>query len=88
MFSITSEHLLLHAADTVAGVSRGSDGDGVTLSTQQTLQFTVGAVGLAGDIVARRCRSCDFIEQSPIAGLPVNQRHVAVAVHLGLDIPR
>lgn len=52
MFSITSEHLLLHGADAAAGVSRGSDGDGVVLSTQQTIQFAVGAVGLTGDVVA------------------------------------
>lgn len=87
MLSLTSEHLLLHGADAAAGVSSGSDGDQVALSTQQTIQFAVGAVGLTGDVMARRCRRLHLVEQSSVAGLPVHQRHLAVAVHLGLDVP-
>lgn len=86
--SITSEQLLCHAGDAAAGVSHGSDGDGVAPSTQQTLQTTVGAVGLTGDVVAQCVGRHDFVEQSSVAGLPVHQRHLAVAVHLRLDIPR
>lgn len=88
MSCITGDQLLCHAGDAAAGASpSGSDPDGVALSTLQSVQFTVGAVGLTGDIVTRCCGRHSLVEQSSVGGLPVHQRHLAVAVHLGLDVP-
>lgn len=50
-YFVTGDQLSCHVDDAAAGLSNSSDRHRVALAAQHSSQFTVGNVGLTGDVV-------------------------------------